>query len=155
MNPSNITIELLDKDAQTPYELLLLADPSKDLINAYLKESEIFVAKLNREIVGVIVLYPVDADSIEIKNIAVKPEFQNQGIGSFLMENTIRIASDYKEKSICIGTANSSVGQIRLYQKLGFEISGIKKDFFIENYAEPIFENGIQAKDLMILTRQY
>lgn len=150
----NILFGKLDRSHPIPYELLLLADPSKDLVTKYLKLSEVFIATYNDEILGVIVLFPLTTETIEIKNIAVKQEFQGQGIGSYLIENAIKIASSNKLKSICIGTANSSIAQLYLYQKLGFEISEIKRSFFEDNYKEPIYENGIQAKHLLILRKQ-
>lgn len=153
-NDQRITFEKLGKDDHIPYELLLLADPSKDLINEYLKRSEIYTARQNDETIGVIVLFPLTTETVEIKNVAVKPEFQGQGIGSLLIENAVQVALFNKQKSICIGTANSSVGQLYLYQKLGFEITGIKRHFFTNNYAEPIYENSIQAKHMLMLTRQ-
>ncbi len=150
----NITFESIGRDDLVPYELLLLADPSKDLVDEYLQLSEVFIAKQNDETLGVIVLLPLTAETVEIKNVAVRPGFQGQGIGSYLIENAIKVASLNKRKSICIGTANSSIGQLYLYQKLGFEITGIKRNFFTDNYAEPIYENGIQAKHLLLLSRQ-
>ena len=151
----NINFRRLGVNDQTPYELLLLADPSKKLIDEYLKQSDVFIAGQNEETIGVIVLFPLTAETVEIKNIAVKPELQGQGIGSYLIENVIKVAAILKKyKNICIGTANSSIGQLYLYQKLGFEISEVRKDFFTDNYPEPIYENGIQAKHMLILTRQ-
>jgi ribosomal protein S18 acetylase RimI-like enzyme len=150
----NRTFHKLDKDDPIPYELLLLADPSKDLIDEYLNRSDVFTARQNGETLGVVVLFPLTAEIVEIKNVAVVPEFQGQGIGSFLIKNVVQIALLNRQKSICIGTANSSVGQLYLYQKLGFEITDIKRHFFTDNYAEPIYENGIQAKHMLVLTRQ-
>jgi ribosomal protein S18 acetylase RimI-like enzyme len=150
----NITFNKLDKDDHIPYELLLLADPSKDLVDEYLKKADVFVAKQIDEVIGVVVLLPLTAETVEIKNIAVKPAFQGEGIGSFLIQNVVQVALLNGQKNICIGTANSSVGQLYLYQKLGFEITDIKRDFFTDNYAEPIYENGIQAKHMLMLTKQ-
>ncbi|GAL86722.1 acetyltransferase [Sporocytophaga myxococcoides] len=152
-NRLNLIFQKLDKNAIIPYDLLLLADPSKDLIEQYIKLSDIYIARQNEEAVGVIALFPLTPDAVEIKNVAVRPEFQGKGLGSYLIENAINTAVHNKQKSICIGTANSSVGQLYLYQKHGFEITEIKKDFFINNYPESIYENGIQAKH-MVLTRQ-
>jgi len=154
MHFKDITISNLEKDDLIPYELLLLADPSKDLIDKYLKQSNLVLAKQNDETIGVIVLFPLTVETVEIKNIAVRPDFQGLGIGRYLIENVIQVALSNKQKSICIGTANSSVGQLYLYQKLGFEITAIKRSFFTDNYTEPIYENGIQAKHLLVLTRQ-
>jgi ribosomal protein S18 acetylase RimI-like enzyme len=150
----NLIFQRLDKSDPIPYDLLLLADPSKDLVDEYVKLSEIFIAIQNEETLGVIVLFPLTTKAVEIKNIAVKPAFQGKGIGSYLIENGLKVVARNKKESICIGTANSSVGQLYLYQKLGFEITEIKKNFFIDNYPEPIYENGIQAKHMLVLTRQ-
>lgn len=150
----SLTFDKLNKGEKIPYDLLLLADPSKKLIDEYLKQSDVFVARQKGESVGVIVLFPLSLKIVEIKNVAVKPEFQGQGIGSYLIENVIQVALSNSKRSICIGTANSSVGQLLLYQKLGFEITDIKRHFFTTNYAEPIYENGIQAKHMLMLTRQ-
>ncbi|MCR6640397.1 MAG: GNAT family N-acetyltransferase [Sporocytophaga sp.] len=153
MSP-NLTFKKLDKRDQIPYDLLLLADPSKVLVDGYVMQSEVYIAIQNEETLGVIVLFPLTTKAVEIKNIAVKPAFQGKGIGSYLIENALKVVALNKKESICIGTANSSVGQLYLYQKLGFEITEIKKNFFIDNYPEPIYENGIQAKHMLVLTRQ-
>jgi len=150
----NLTFDKLSKDQQIPYELLLLADPSKDLIDEYLKSSEVFAARQNDQILGIAVLFPLTTETVEIKNIAVLPEFQGQGIGQYLIGKLVAVATLKGQKSIAIGTSNSSIGQLFLYQKLGFEITSIKRQFFTHNYVNPIFENGIQAKHLLVLTRQ-
>ena len=150
----NLIFQKLEEDAPIPYDLLLLADPSTTVIDAYLKKSAVYIATLHGEVVGVIVLLTISRGVVEIKNVAVKPAFQKQGIGSFLLESAIRVASLARQRSICIGTANSSIGQLYLYQKLGFEISKLKRNFFALNYTEPIYENGIQAKHLIVLTKQ-
>jgi ribosomal protein S18 acetylase RimI-like enzyme len=150
----HITFQRLDNNEKIPYELLLLADPSKDMVDKYLKQSAIFTARQNGEILGVVVLFPLTAETVEIKNVAVKPAFQRQGIGSYLIENIVQVALLNNQKSIAIGTANSSAGQLLLYQKLGFEITEIRRDFFTNNYTEPIYENGIQARHMLMLTRQ-
>jgi aminoglycoside 6'-N-acetyltransferase I len=150
----NITFDKLKKDVQPPYELLLLADPSKELIDEYLETSDVYIARQNDKVVGVVVLFQLTTETVEIKNVAVNPEFQGQGVGSYLIQKAVEVAALNGQKSINIGTANSSVRQLYLYQKLGFEIVDIKRNFFINSYADPIFENGIQAKHMLVLTRQ-
>lgn len=46
-------------------------------------------------------------------------------------------------------TGNSSMGQLVLYQKSGFRIVGVNVDYFVRNYKELIFENGIQYRDMI------
>jgi len=40
---------------------------------------------------------------------------------------------------------------LAFYQRFGFRVDSILKDYFIINYDEPIFENGIQLKDMLRL----
>lgn len=55
-------------------------------------------------------------------------------------------------EELMIGTGNSSINQLALYQKCGFRVIGVERDFFINNYDEPIFENGIQCVDMIRLS---
>ena len=151
INKQNLVFRQLTAQDQNPYELLLLADPSIEIIEKYLKTSKVFVVEQNEMIIGTIVFQPLVNNLSEIKNVAVLPEFQGQGIGEYLIQNIIQIARQMNFKTIQIGTANSSVGQLYLYQKLGFDISEIRKDFFIKNYKESIYENGIQVKHMIML----
>lgn len=130
-----------------PMDLLLDADPSRELVNAYLQKGITFVAEENRQIIGVYVLMTTEKDNAEIMNIAVSEERQGQGIGRSLLRHAIDHSKKKGCKKIQIATGNSSIGQIALYQKCGFRIIGIDFDYFIENYAEPIYENGILCRD--------
>jgi ribosomal protein S18 acetylase RimI-like enzyme len=151
---NDILIRPLDKGEAIPYELLLDADPSMDAISKYLASSDIYVASLAGRVIATFVLHSPNADTIEIKNIAVEEQLQNKGIGKLLLTNATQIAIEKGATSIVIGTSNASVAQLYLYQKDGFEITGIKQNFFPENYPEPIFENGIQCKHMLMLTKR-
>ncbi len=146
-----LSFRALQQQEEPPFELLLLADPAMEVLEFYLPQSSIFLALIEDELVGVIVLFPLAQGQCEIKNVAVSPTFQGQGIGQFLIKNAIAVATQQGYQSLIIGTANSSVGQLYLYQKMGFELKSIKANFFLENYPEPIFENGLQAKHLLVL----
>ncbi len=144
-----ITIKQIDKNI--PYDLLLLADPSKELINSYLKKGNCFVAESDNKIIAVYLLININSEVIEIINIAVKEDFQGQGIGKKMILQIIRQARIDGIKTIEIGTGNSSLNQLALYQKCGFRISSIDHDFFVKNYDEEIIENGIICRDMIRL----
>lgn len=145
------TFVRFSKNRPIPYDLLLLADPSREMIDSYLVDSDLYVASESGKVIGVVVLFPVDKETAEIKNLAVRPDHQGKGIGKWLLENTIDIARRKHFKRLVIGTANSSLHQLALYQKVGFKVYSLKRDFFVENYPDPIFENGMQARDLVML----
>jgi len=146
-----IMIRRRKEDEPLPFELLLDADPSMEAISKYLTSSEVYVAVLDVQVVGVFVLYPLDTAALEIKNISVKENMQGLGIGELMLKYAIEIARIKRAREIVIGTSNSSIGQLYLYQKVGFEITDIRYNFFLNNYPGPIFENGIQCKHMIVL----
>jgi ribosomal protein S18 acetylase RimI-like enzyme len=153
-NLQNIIIRKLKQDEGIPYALLLLADPSQQMVDSYIYKGEIHVVEQSREIIGVYVLLGIDDAVVEVKNIAVKDSHQGKGLGSLMLTDTMQKAVSLAYEKIIIGTANASVGQLYLYQKLGFDIIEIIKDFFVENYPGPIYENGILCKHMILLEKQ-
>jgi ribosomal protein S18 acetylase RimI-like enzyme len=151
---TEVTIQLLGKNQPIPYELLLLADPSKKLIDIYLQTAEVYVATVQQKIIGAYMLYPSETGVMEIKNISVEDDYQNKGIGTLMLRDAAAQAKQKGFTTIIIGTGNTSIGQLYLYQKEGFEITGIKKNFFVDNYSELLYENGIQVKHMIMLAKQ-
>lgn len=146
-------IRKLNVGEEPPKDLLLLADPSPRLVDEYLNKGECFVAELNGQIIGVYVLLPTRPDTVELKNIAVMENQQGKGVGKQLVIHAIQTARKKMYKKIEIGTGNSSIGQLALYQKCGFRITGVDFDYFIRHYTGPIFENNIQCRDMVRLSQ--
>lgn len=147
----DVEIRLLDPNEVLPIELLLLADPSEEIISNYISRGKCFIATKNNETVGVLVVIKTRPETIEIVNIAVKEDFQGKGIGKKLINFAIVYARGQGEKTIEIGTGNSSINQLLLYQKCGFRIVEVDHDFFIRHYKDEIYENGIQCRDMIRL----
>lgn len=146
-------IRKLNVDEKTPIDLLLLADPSKSIVTEYLNRGECYIAINDCMIIGVYVLLPTRPETVELVNIALKESLQNRGIGKHLVLHAIKKAKKDGYKTLEVGTGNSSIGQLALYQKCGFRITGIDIDFFIRHYDEEIFENGIQCRDMIRLSQ--
>ena len=146
-------IRKLARQEQPPMELLLLADPSQQLVEQYLKRGECYVAETDGAVIGVYVLLPTRPDTAEIVNVAVHELYQGQGIGKRLVNHAIQTAKAQGCRTVEIGTGNSGVGQLALYQKCGFRITGVDRDFFLRHYDEPIYENGIQVVDMVRLSQ--
>ncbi|QRG69980.1 GNAT family N-acetyltransferase [Brevibacillus choshinensis] len=146
-------IHPLGSESQPPMDLLLLADPSRLLVEAYLKRGTCYVAASEEAIIGVYVLLPTRPDTIELVNVAVSEAHQGRGIGKKLVLHAIQQARQLGYRTIEIGTGNSSLDQLGLYQKCGFRITGVDRDFFLRHYDEPIFENGIQVVDMIRLSQ--
>lgn len=136
-----------------PTELLLLADPSPKLVEDYVARGQCFIAEKEEQVVGVYVLLPTRPETAELVNIAVDEAYQGQGIGKQLVNHAIQEAKRHGYKTLEIGTGNSSIDQLALYQKCGFRITGIDRDFFIRHYSEAIYENGMQVVDMIRLSQ--
>ncbi|WP_082882270.1 GNAT family N-acetyltransferase [Paenibacillus swuensis] len=122
-------------------------------MKTYLRRGECYVAELNHEIIGVYVLLPTRPETVELVNIAVMESRHGQGIGKQLVLHAIKTAKVSGYKTIEVGTGNSSVGQLYLYQKCGFRIVGVDRDFFVRHYPEVIYENGIHCRDMIRLSQ--
>jgi len=146
-------IRKLAVQEQPPMDLLLLADPSVRLVRDYLQRGQCYVAILEDSIVGVYVLIPTRPDTIELVNVAVDESHHGKGIGKKLVLHSIDVAKSLGYKTIEVGTGNSSVGQLALYQKCGFRMNWIDRDFFLRHYEEEIYENGIQVVDMVRLSQ--
>ena len=146
-------IRRINTSEKQPIDLLLLADPSLENIQEYLKRGECFVADMNNQIIGVYVLLPTRPSTIELINVAVTEDHQGKGIGKQLVLHAIQTAKKGGYKTMELGTGNSSIGQLFLYQKCGFRIVGVDIDYFIRHYSEEIYENGLQCRDMIRLAK--
>lgn len=129
------------------YPLLTDADPWPEMIEKYLDEGIMFVFTIGSDIVGEVVLLPLSDDVCEVKNIAVYPEFQQKGIGKRIMDFSVDFCKS-KFKTICVGTSDSGVA---FYEKCGFVVSGKIRNFFTDNYPEPIFDGNGWCVDMICL----
>jgi len=147
-----VRIRRLDSGDELPYSLLLLADPSKEIVDSYIRRGQCFVAELQGRAVGVYVIVDTRPQTVELVNVAVAEPEQGKGIGKRLVQHAIETARTLGYKTIELGTGNSGIGQLALYQKCGFRIVGVDMDFFTRHYPEPIYENGILCRDMVRLS---
>ena len=138
-----------------PNDLLLLSDPSEEVIAEYIHLSTNYIARLHTKIVGAVVLLKTRPKTMEIMNISVYEEYQNKGIGRQLINKAIEYAKESKMKTLEIGTGNPGLIQMMLYQKCGFRIVGVEFDYFRKNHEEKIFENGIECRDMIRMKMEF
>ena len=93
-----------------------------------------------------------DEDGIlEIKNIATEPAYQKQGYGRAMIEFLVKTYAG-RYSVLQAGTGDSPL-TVPFYEKCGFVYSHRIKNFFIEHYDHPIFENGVQLVDMVYFKR--
>ena len=137
------------EDKKKNLALLLLADPEEEAIDKYINDCEIFEFYHKDILIGQGAIKQLSSTIYEIKNFAIYEKFHNCGYGKILINLLCKkYLENFKNIEILVGTSEQGVG---FYKKCGFQFSHIIKDFFITNYKQPIFENGIQCKDMFYL----
>ena len=81
------------------------------------------------EILGYCGMY-VSFDGGEIPNVAVHSACRNQGIGEKMLGALLERASDRGVTSVFLEVRESNGAARRLYEKLGFEEAGVRKNFY-------------------------
>lgn len=131
--------------------LLILADEQEDMIDRYLERGTMYVLD-DYGVKAECVVTDEGNGVLEIKNIAVDPSFQKMGYGKSLIEFVEKQYAG-KYSVLQVGTGDSPL-TLPFYEKCGFECSHIVEDFFTDNYNHPIFENGVQLKDMIYLRKK-
>ena len=139
---------------EAPIALLMEADPSREKLNAYLPHSTCFVAKRHGTLVGADVVRGIAPEIYELMSIAVSPEQQRQGLGTVLLKHAVATVGDLGARRLEVGTGSFGY-QLAWYQREGFRVVAVERDFFLQQYPEPIYEHGIQLKDMLRLAVEY
>lgn len=150
---ADLEIKQITNHKDYPYDLLLLADETVAAINKYLFDSAVFVVQELQQPIAVFCLYPLDNETLEIKNMAVSTSHQNRGLGSQVLKY-IQTTYCAQYPNLIVGTADCGLDQIRFYERNGFVKYGVRPNFFIDNYEHPIYENGVLLKDMVLLKYQ-
>ncbi|MBB6454135.1 GNAT superfamily N-acetyltransferase [Salirhabdus euzebyi] len=145
-------IRRLKDNEKPPLPLLLLADPSKEKVSSYIRRGHCYVAEKGGQIIGVFVLLSQHEHTIELMNIAIVETEQGKGYGKLLVQAAIERGKALGFKKMEVGTGNSSINQLALYQKCGFRMTSIEQNYFLQHYDEAIYENGIRCMDMVRLS---
>ena len=132
--------------------LLLDADEGVERIRRNLEDSENtrYVVVLDGTPIGAALMrwHPQESELIYI---AMMEEHRGQGHGKAVMNQLLTLARQRRVKSLVVGTANSSSDNILFYQKCGFRINSVRKNYF--NYFEsPVYEHGIEIRDMLVFS---
>jgi ribosomal protein S18 acetylase RimI-like enzyme len=138
-------LALQEISRQTFFDTFALANKEEDM-NQYLKvnlsfdrlteelnnpSTSFFFAKRNNEILAYIKLNEAEAQtekrevsSMEIERIYVRKEFQNRGVGQFLLDKSIQLTKNKQLKLIWLGVWERNVSAIRFYERNRFQFFG-------------------------------
>ena len=131
-------------------DLLLEADPSKDMIHKYLNDSDVYALKKEDELISIAVILHIDRKTLELKNIVTKENYRNKGYAKTLLKS---LCGNYKQKydRMLVGTTENN---IPFYVKQGFDkYEKTIKNFFIDNYKEEIKDGELICTDLIYYSK--
>lgn len=139
----------IDDNKEQYLPLLLIGDESRSMIDRYIGHGSLYVGFLNDVPMAVCAAVCLDADTVEVKNLAVADGFRRQGYGRLMLEH---VEHHYSPNMIILGTGETP-STLRFYESCGYSYSHRIPDFFTDNYPEPIIEEGVTLRDMIYLKK--
>lgn len=146
-----MTVKLIaSRDTALLVPLLHDAEEGDERIIAAIEDaaSTAYLAQDGDETVGAVLMHW--ANESEIIYIATAPALRGKGYGKGIIDSILNEARARNVKAVYVGTANSSWPTIAFYQKCGFRMDSVRKDFF-DYLPEPLYEDEIQMRDMLVL----
>ena len=127
------------------------AEEDDDRIRAALRDPacQAYAARTGGDTVGAAVVRWAPPGS-ELLYLAVVPGARGTGLGRRIVA-ALQAELATRGGTMLVGTANSSLHNIAFYQKCGFRMRSVKRDFFA--YIQPpIVEDGIPMRDMIVFS---
>lgn len=88
--------------------------------------------EMNEQVIGYCGLWII-VDEGHITNIALLPQFRGKKLGEALMKEVLAFATENGAKTLTLEVRPSNDSALGLYQKLGFQKGGIRKNYYADN----------------------
>jgi ribosomal protein S18 acetylase RimI-like enzyme len=131
--------------------LLLLADESEQQVRSYFQRGDLYAYGAGDAAVGIVLAIPDEHGAMELKAVAIDPGEQSRGVGKRMLVEVLDDLRRRGVRKVVVGTANAGIGQLAFYQKAGFRLSHIERDFFspARGYPAAMEDNGIRLRDMV------
>lgn len=145
-------IRQIQEDRKRFLDLLLLADEEESMIDRYLDRGDLFVL-YDPDARAVCVVTQGGEGEYEIRNLAVAQAFQRRGYGRAMVSF---LFSHYKNRcrTMTVGTGDSPM-TIPFYLACGFQEACRVKNYMLDHYDHPIYENGRQLFDQVVFRKEF
>ena len=91
-----------------------------------------------KNVVGGYIIFWLVADEMHLQNLAVKEEYRRRGLALGLMRAMKEIAWNNKITSLTLEVRESNTEAIKLYQKCGFVVKGIRPLYYTDTYEDAL-----------------
>lgn len=148
--------ELHGQEIEAVIPLLTLAEPEEDALRwglAHLSDA-VYAGYDAAGALVAAVSVRWRGDPVSIEELAVDPARHGEGIGRAVVGRVFDEARRRGKRAVVVGTTNAAIGNIAFYQKCGFRLHAVKRDYFAyyETYYGGVrVENGIPVRDMLVL----
>ena len=137
--------------------LLFLADDAEDHVRAHLDEGTLFGLVEDGDddtgpFIGAVQCVPRDdQETVELTLVAVAESHQKRGVGKQMLAMVLDELRAAGHTRALVGTSNAGIGEFAYYQKCGFRMLSVERDYFDEarGYDGTATEHGIVHRDLV------
>ena len=143
-------ISPVKKDRKKYLDLLLLADPSEEMVDRYLEAGDLFVMFLGDTPVCEAVVCGLGGGACELKNLATAEPFQKRGYAGRM----ISFLCDFYRPRCRRMLVGTSEGNFRFYRNCGLRFSHVVKNFFPDQYPGPVIDNGEVLTDMTYFEKE-
>lgn len=118
-------IRIEERSFTDPWSL----DMFDDLISSSFYVNQFMFFNESDEVIAYLFMTIIEYEA-EIYNVAVSPDYRNEGLGSKILDEAIDFAMKSKVSEIYLEVRESNIPAIMLYTKKGFEIVGKRKNYY-------------------------
>jgi GNAT superfamily N-acetyltransferase len=132
------------------------AEDSSSLLDTYIDQGRVLVARLADEVVGHLQLVDARKDrAVELKNMAVVAEQRGLGIGRRLVDHAVAVSRQDGYAHMIVATAAADIENLRFYQRRGFRLRSVEWDAFNgeSGYPSGLTIDGIPLRDRVWFTQ--
>lgn len=126
-----LDVEAFNRDFDYP-------SPSVAMTLSYLQGCEVYLGRVNGEPAGVLA-YERSSGRTEVKQIVVKPQYQNKGYGRQIVG---KLLEETGGRHVWLVTHPKNIRAVILYLKSGFVITGYNKDYYGDGEPRLILQFG-------------
>lgn len=137
----------IDEVAEIAAEVFVRPWTKQGFADALPMENACFLVAVEQDkVLGYCGIY-MALDEGEIINVAVKPEYQKQGIADLLLKSLLAEGKKCGITRFFLEVRVSNEAAIHLYEKNGFIKQGIRKDFYKEIHEDAYVMNRIDEME--------
>jgi len=134
-----------------PMDILSQGSIPADILENALLHETCYIAFRHDNIVGAFILAAVQ-NKTELVSFGIAAEFKLNLAGQALLMHALGKAKSRGADNMQVGISNAHIDLFTFFQKNGFRISGIEKDYYYDATLSRKSKNGITLRDRLILS---